>query len=108
MVATLAFHHAGIEVEWKSEVINEKGYDKATGKCVVAVSEDFYRPTDVVNLCGDPTKAKNELGWNPMTTSFEQLVEFMVKHDMANVKADKVAAEVRTNLAEYFEKGIVK
>lgn len=106
--ATLAFHHAGIEVEWKGEGINEKGYDKATGKCVVAVSEDFYRPTDVVNLWGDPTKAKTELGWNPMSTTFEQLVELMVKHDMAKVKADKVAAEVRTNLAEYLEKGIVK
>ena len=80
----------------------------ATGRVVVAVSEDFYRPTDVVNLWGDPTKAKKELGWNPQTTSFEQLVELMVKHDMAKVQADEAASKVRMNLAEYLEKGIVK
>lgn len=107
--ATLAFHHAGIELRWEGEGINEKGYDKATGKVVVAVSEDFYRPTDVVNLWGDPTKAKAELGWNPQTTSFEELVELMVKHDMAKIAADKAAEDVRKiNLAEYLEKGIVK
>ena len=76
---------------------------------VVAVSEDFYRPTDVVNLWGDPTKAKAKLGWNPQTTTFEQLVELMVKHDMAKVAADNAASDVRKmNLAEYLEKGIVK
>ena len=63
---------------------------------------------DVVLVHGDTTKAKKELGWNPQTTSFEELVELMVHHDMAKVKADHVAAEVRTNLAEYLEKGIVK
>ena len=78
------------------------------GKVVVAVSEDFYRPTDVVNLWGDPTKAKNELGWNPQTTSFEELVRIMVSHDMQKVAADHVASVMRTNLAEYLEKGIVK
>ena len=62
----------------------------------------------MVNLWGDPSKAKKELGWNPMTTTFEQLVELMVKHDMAKVSADEAAARVRTNLAEYLEKGIVK
>ena len=82
---------------------------KLIGKTLVAVSPDFYRPTDVVNLWGDPTKAKKELGWNPMTTTFEQLVELMVKHDMAKVAADNAAADIRkTNLAEYLEKGIVK
>ena len=106
--ATLAFHDVGIELEWKGEGADEKGIDKATGKVLVEVSPDFYRPTDVVNLWGDPTKAKKELGWNPQTTSFEQLVEIMVQHDMAKVKADSVAAEVRTNLAEYLEKGIDK
>jgi GDPmannose 4,6-dehydratase len=112
--ATLAFHHAGIELSWEGEGINEKGIvisgpEFLVGKVVVAVSEDFYRPTDVVNLWGDPTKAKNELGWNPMTTTFEQLVELMVKHDMAKVAADHAAEGVRKmNLAEYLEKGIVK
>ena len=78
------------------------------GKALVAVSEDFYRPTDVVNLWGDPTKAKEKLGWNPQTTSFEKLVEIMVEYDMAKVAADQVASKVRTNLAEYLEKGLVK
>ena len=105
---TLAFHHAGIELRWEGEGINEKGIDEKTGKVVVAVSEAFYRPTDVVNLWGDPTKAKKELGWNPQTTTFEQLVQIMVKHDMEKVAADHVAGVMRTNLAEYLEKGIVK
>ena len=116
--ATLAFHHAGIELRWEGEGVNEKGIvvsvsDSANadlvGRTVVAVSEDFYRPTDVVNLWGDPTKAKAKLGWNPQTTTFEQLVELMVKHDMAKVAADNAASDVRKmNLAEYLEKGIVK
>ena len=78
------------------------------GKTLVAVSEDFYRPTDVVNLWGDPTKAKAKLGWDPNKTSFEQLVKIMVEHDMAKVASEGAAAKVRTNLAEYLEKGIVK
>ena len=104
----LSFKHAGIELEFKGEGIDEKGYDKATGKCLVEVSKDFYRPTDVVNLWGDPTKAKEKLGWNPQTTSFEELVRIMVAHDMQKVAAEHVASVMRTNLAEYLEKGIVK
>lgn len=88
--------------------MNEKGIDVATGKTVVAVSEDFYRPTDVVNLWGDPTKARAELGWNPQKTTFEQLVKLMVENDMRKVAADDAASRVRTNLAEYLEKGLVK
>jgi len=106
--ATLAFHYAGIELRWEGEGVNEKGINVANGKTVVAVSEDFYRPTDVVNLWGDPTKAKKELGWNPQTTTFEQLVKLMVDSDMRKVAADNVASNVRTNLAEYLEKGLVK
>ena len=104
----LAFKHAGIELEFQGEGIDEKGYDKATGRCLVEVSKDFYRPTDVVNLWGDPTKAKEKLGWNPQSTSFEELVRIMVAHDMQKVAADHVASVMRTNLAEYLEKGIVK
>ncbi|MFS6556137.1 GDP-mannose 4,6-dehydratase, partial [Parabacteroides distasonis] len=104
----LAFKHAGIELEFKGEGIDEKGYDKATGKVLVEVSEDFYRPTDVVNLWGDPTKAKAKLGWNPAKTSFEELVKIMVEHDMAKVAVERAGEEVRTNLAEFLEKGIVK
>ena len=104
----LAFKYAGIELEFKGEGINEKGYDKTTGKCLVEVSEDFYRPTDVVNLWGDPTKAKAKLGWNPSKTTFEELVKIMVDADMAKVAVEKAGEQIRTNLAEYLEKGIVK
>ena len=103
-----AFKHVGIELEFVGEGIDEKGIDKATGKVLVEVSPDFYRPTDVVNLWGDPTKAKAKLGWNPNKTSFEELVKIMVESDMAKVAAEGAAAKVRTNLAEYLEKGIVK
>ena len=104
----LAFKHVGIELEFEGEGIDEKGIDKATGKVLVEVSKDFYRPTDVVNLWGDPTKAKAELGWNPGKTSFEELVKLMVDSDMAKVAAESAGQKVRTNLAEYLEKGIVK
>ena len=104
----LAFHYAGIELEFRGEGIDEKGYDKTTGRVLVEVSEDFYRPTDVVNLWGDPSKARKELGWNPQKTTFEQLVELMVRHDMEKVAVERAAANIRTNLAEYLEKGIVK
>lgn len=104
----LAFHYAGIELEFRGEGLEEKGIDKATGRVLIEVSEDFYRPTDVVNLWGDPTKARKELGWNPMKTSFEELVSIMMKHDMEKVAVERVAGHIRTNLAEYLEKGIVK
>ena len=106
--ATLAFHHAGIELEWLGKDMDEKGIDKATGRVLVEVSPDFYRPTDVVNLWGDPTKAKTELGWNPTKTSFEELVKLMVEHDMAKVAVERAEEHIRTNLAEYLEKGVVK
>jgi GDPmannose 4,6-dehydratase len=106
--ATLAFHNAGIELEWQGKDIDEKGIDKATGKVLVEVSPDFYRPTDVVNLWGDPSKAKKELGWNPTKTSFEELVAIMVKHDMEKVAVERAEEHIRTNLAEYLEKGVVK
>ena len=86
----LAFRYAGIELEWKGEGLDEKGIDRATGKILVEVSPDFYRPTDVVNLWGDPTKAKRELGWNPTKTSFEELVRLMVENDMKKAKAEKL------------------
>ncbi len=103
-----AFKHAGIELEFKGEGIDEKGIDKKTGKVLVEVSEDFYRPTDVVNLWGDPSKAKRELGWNPSKTSFEELVRIMVDADMAKVAVERASEEVKMNLAEYLERGIVK
>ena len=81
----LAFKYAGINIEFKGTGVDEKGYDKKTGKVLIEVSKDFYRPTDVVNLLGDPTKAKTELGWNPTKTSFEELVKLMVEADKKKV-----------------------
>lgn len=105
----LAFRRAGINLRWEGEGEDEKGIDQATGKVLVEVSPDFYRPTDVVNLWGDPTKAKGKLGWDPSKkTSFEQLVNLMVDHDMAKVAVERAGDQIRTNLAEYLEKGIVK
>ena len=106
---TLAFRRAGIELRWEGEGPDEKGVDTRTGKVLVEVSPDFYRPTDVVNLLGDPSKARRELGWDPSTkTSFEELVNLMVDADMAKIAAERAGEHVRTNLAEYLEKGIVK
>ena len=117
----LAFQYAGIELEFKGKGLDEVGVVKTInsaishqpsaikpGDIVVRVSPDFYRPTDVVNLWGDPTKAKAKLGWNPNKTTFEQLVQLMVENDMAKVAAEGAAQKVRTNLAEYLENGIVK
>ena len=78
----LAFKYAGIELEWKGEGIEEKGYDKATGKMLVCVNEKWYRPTDVVDLWGDPAKAKTKLGWDPNKTPLEELCRIMVEHDL--------------------------
>ena len=109
----LAFHHVGIELKFEGKGLEEKGIcikgpKNLIGKTIVAVSPDFYRPTDVVNLLGDPTKAKEKLGWDPNKTTFEQLVKLMVDHDVAKVASEGAAAKVRMNLEEYLEKGIVK
>jgi GDPmannose 4,6-dehydratase len=72
------------------------------------VSPDFYRPTDVVNLWGDPSKAKRELGWNPQKTSFDELVRIMVENDMRKVAEERASEHLKMNLAEYLEKGVVK
>lgn len=104
----LAFHFAGIDLQFQGSGIDEKGIDKSTGKVIVEVSPEFYRPTDVVNLCGDPTKATTMLGWNPTKTSFEKLVKIMVEHDMAKVKLERTENQLRINLEEYLERGIVK
>lgn len=109
----VAFREVGITLCFEGEGADEKGIciegpAHLVGKTLIEVSSDFYRPTDVVNLWGDPSKAKRELGWNPSKTSFEELVRIMVKHDMQKVAADNAADQVRTNLVEYLEKGIVK
>lgn len=92
---TLAFSYLGIEIEWKGSGVNEKGYDKETGKMVVCVSPKFYRPTDVVNLLGNPTKAKTKLGWNPQNTSYEQLCKMMVEADYKKAKIEKMCNDIK-------------
>ena len=85
--ATLAFRHAGIELRWEGEGLNEKGYDIASGRCLIEVDPRFFRPAEVDELLGDPTKARTTLGWNPRKTSFDDLVARMVRADMDMVKA---------------------
>lgn len=84
---TLAFKYAGIELKWQGEGVNEKGIDVKTGKVLVEVDPKFFRPAEVEQLLGDPTKAQKELGWNPRKTSFEDLVRIMVESDLK--KAEK-------------------
>ena len=117
-----AFKHVGIELEFVGEDAEEKGVIKSinpqsasaanaqlkVGDVLIEVSPDFFRPTDVVNLWGDPSKARKELGWDPGKTTFEQLVKIMVDADMAKVAVERASDHVRTNLVEYLEKGIVK
>ena len=76
-----AFRENGMEIRWEGSGVHEKGYDAATGKLLVCVNEAWFRPTDVDNLWGDPTKAKETLGWNPQKTSYEELVRIMARHD---------------------------
>lgn len=80
---TLAFKADGIDIRWEGEGLEEKGYDKATGRMLVCVNPRWFRPTDVDNLLGDPTKARTVLGWNPQKTSYEELVRIMAEHDLA-------------------------
>ena len=84
--ATLAFKEVGIELRWEGEGVNEKGIDVATGRVLVEVDPQYFRPAEVDQLLGDPSKAKRVLGWNPQKTSFEELVKIMVQHDMKKVK----------------------
>lgn len=104
----LAFKNVGIDLEFIGEGIAEKGIDKSSGKVIIEVSEDFYRPTDVVNLHGDPSKAIRELGWNPTKTSFEELVRRMVQNDMQRVAKERAAEVLKINQAELLEKGIIR
>lgn len=86
---TRAFKRAGIELRWEGTGVEEKGIDAKTGKIVVEVSPEFFRPTDVVTLLGNPTKAKEKLGWNPRKTSFDELVNIMVDSDIKLVQKTK-------------------
>ncbi len=83
---TLAFKEAGITLRWEGEGVNEKGIDTATGKVLIEVDPKYFRPAEVEQLLGDPTKAKTLLGWNPTKTSFPELVKLMVRHDLNKFK----------------------
>ncbi len=92
--ATLAFKEVGIELEWRGDGVDEKGYDKKTGKALVEVDPKYFRPAEVDQLLGNPAKAKAKLGWNPQKTSFQDLVKIMVKHDMKFVKKLFIKAQM--------------
>lgn len=89
--AALSFKNLGIEIEWQGTGVDERGFNKATGEILVEVKPEYFRPTEVEQLLGDPSKAKNLLGWNPTSTSFEDLVEIMVKHDYAVIEKERAA-----------------
>ena len=91
---TLAFREAGIDLRWEGEGVDEKGVDTATGRVLVEVDPKYFRPCEVEQLLGDPTKAKTLLGWNPQKTSFEELVRIMVAHDMRFVKKLHMKADM--------------
>lgn len=86
-----AFHEVGIDLRWEGEGVEERGIDIATGRVLVEVDPKYFRPAEVETLLGDPTKAKELLGWNPSKTSFEELVRIMVHHDVAYVQSHKHA-----------------
>jgi len=86
-----AFHEVGIDLRWEGEGVEERGIDIATGRVLVEVDPKYFRPAEVETLLGDPTKAKELLGWNPSKTSFEELVRIMVRHDVAYIKSHKQA-----------------
>ena len=91
---TLAFAEAGIDIKWEGTGVEEKGIDKATDRVLVEVDPKYFRPAEVEQLLGDPTKARTLLGWNPTKTSFRELIRIMVEHDMRFVKKLKVRAEM--------------
>ena len=98
---TLAFHYLNIELEWQGSGVDEKGIDKATGRVLVEVDPKYFRPCEVEQLLGDPTKAKETLGWNPTKTPFPELVRIMVEHDMRFVKKLHLKAEMDKTRAPY-------
>ncbi len=90
--AERAFAENGIEIVWKGKNEDEIGYDKVSGKAIITVNKDFYRPTDVDNLLGDPSKARSVLGWDPRRTSYESLIRIMAAHDRKTAAAEAMLA----------------
>ncbi len=95
-----AFAANEIDLHWEGEGLDEKGYDKVTGNLVVSVNPAWFRPTDVNNLWGDPTKARTILGWNPQKTSYQQLIELMAKHDRALARQEKAMLAVAAKVSK--------
>ncbi len=95
-----AFEANGITIRWEGEGIKEKGYDAKSGKMLVCINPKWYRPTDVDNLLGDPTKAKTVLGWNPEKTSYHELVNIMAKHDRLLAKNERAMQEKKEEIDE--------
>ena len=91
--AELAFKANGIELVFEGEGMEEKAYDKKTGKMMICVNAQWFRPTDVVNLLGDPSKAKEVLNWDPQKTSFEELIRIMAEHDRKLAKRERAMME---------------
>lgn len=85
----VAASEVGMRIRWEGTGVDEKGYDAKTGKCIVSVDPRYFRPTEVATLLGDPTKAKEKLGWEPKT-SFESLVREMMKEDVESAKRDEL------------------
>lgn len=100
--ASLAAKKLGIDIVWKGNGINEKGFDQSTGKQVIAVDPKYFRPTEVETLLGDPSKAKEKLGWSP-EISFEQLVSEMVEHDLIDAKKDHLCQKHGFNTFDHME-----
>ena len=94
-----AFAANGITLRWEGSGLEEKGYDAATGRMLVCVNPQWFRPTDVDNLLGDPTKARTVLGWNPQATSYEQLIEIMARHDRALARHERTVLEATGQMA---------
>ena len=90
----LSFKHVGIEIEWTGQGVEEKGVNKSTGEVIVEVDPKFFRPAEVEQLLGDPTKARTLLGWNPTKTSFQELVRIMVEADMKKVGKEETAKKI--------------
>ena len=102
-----SFAYLGRPLEWRGEGVDETGIDTTTGKTVVRIDPRYFRPAEVEQLLGNPARAKEKLGWRP-EGKFEELVKIMVEHDMEKVAVERAEENIRCNLEEYLEKGVVK
>lgn len=98
----LAAKEVGIQIRWQGEGVDEKGYDIASGKCIVAVDPRYFRPAEVETLLGDPTKAKDKLGWVPQT-SFQELVSEMMREDLKEAQRDELVKQHGFKYFNYHE-----